>query len=271
MAMKSNFASINLKPLIPVLSIGLFALLWLVIFGAIAKSGILWSLSGDTIKESRAHVLHNRLFQYPPGDQIDVLLVGDPLFMDHIDQVHPVLKEVAYALEIPSFNYYDLVAVKATLRGVKVNRIVVQSSPHLWSDYWYRLPTLETNLWRAHTSSFQLSLNNAKLAFDTLKKWAKAKPKAKATKDRPESLFATHPTTDPRKVKDVHKTVRNILRKNGTIAWVVDKRFTPDDTPTSVLEFFNSKMDKNSIDRVKSGDIILDIEHVTIDKFQEGQ
>lgn len=268
---KFDMQTLNWRPFTPVVAILSFVFIWIVVFSAVAKTGVLWSLSSATYRDARVNVLQQQLFAKPPGNQVDVLVIGDREFIKNLQVQRPDLAKNAYVLQIPNFNYSDVAALRTAFSKISVARVLVQSSPHMWTDYWYKLPSQKTDLWDAQISSFKLSMDNVGLVFDTLSDWAKAKKAKTQVDERPVSLFATNPTTNPRRVRDISKTVRRLLAKNGTLVWVVDRSSVPDDTPQKVLEFFDAKMNPTSENKVKTGKVIANLATVSVNEWRGNQ
>jgi len=227
----------------PVGSITLWALAWLVLADVLVASGALWAVLGEDLGQQRRYSLQAQLFDDPPPETVGLLVVGDRAFVRDLQFHRPDLMAEAYAIAIPQFSLADLSAIGAALRGHSVEVLVIQSSPHMWTDYWFREPALNTTLWRGYGAMAGPSLNRLSVVLSVLRQAVEARPADPSTPDRPKSLLATHPSDQPRNANAIERDVKVLVGDVSRVTWLRDDRMTPEDTPSAVRDAFEARMD----------------------------
>lgn len=209
-------------------------------FNWLVSSGNAWQVMENSVKLERGYGLQRQLFSTPPSQKVPLLLVGDRLFIEQVRSLKPGLYASAYVLVIPAFNYSDFRSVFRAFKGRRVEKLIIQSSPHLWSDYWFKHKALNIDIWVNQGRQLCCTLWGAEIVFDSLRDMVK---KGKSVEDdRPASLLATHPTNKPRNAPRILLDIKSLVFDYERVAWVGDLQNLPVDAPDGLVDAFREKM-----------------------------
>jgi len=226
--------------------VGVWTLIWLLLIDLSIATGGLWGFISDHVSYKREYALQNQLFASDVPGNINWLFVGDEIFISKIKTSQN--KEGNYFLSIPDFSLADIAAIKSALGSVTVERIVIQASPYMWTNYWFKAPPLNVKLWVNYDKYSFVDLGRAKIFFSELKKCTKTKKgHGSATTIRPASLMATEPFDDPRNSRNYLKNIKKMVKnKVENIYWLRDTEGLPEDIPEEVMQSFDEKFGMES-------------------------
>lgn len=217
----------------------LSVLAWLSIFSVLLSTGILWSLVGRNLQRDRAYVLEAQLFDAGSRD-FDTVVVGDGLFITACRERMPSSAGRVLYLTIPSFHSADLQAFVDAMSGrLKPDRLVIQSSPHHWSNFWARSTPLNIELWLQYRSIPRPSFRAARTVFRALNARAQLTASAASSDSRPTSLMAVQWQATPDRASAALKKLGNVSSNEyRSVFWLRDVRqLAPDASPELVSAF----------------------------------
>jgi hypothetical protein len=223
---------------------------WLLIADLLVATGALHALVALTSPPTRMHSLERQLFALDQT-KFDAVIVGDPIF---IEKARARLAERAGGilfLQIPGFHLPDAETVaKAIRKTIGFERLVLQASPHFWSDLWMRQPALDINLWQGYGRSRWPQLKRARLVFDALAKRVAAPGADDRDRwPRPATLRGISWVETPKQTRRLMTTLGKLKPEGlGAVYWVPDRDGLAEDIEPDLQDNFNRRFDKGGFD-----------------------
>ncbi len=215
-----------------------FAALWFWLALLLVSRGMVWPLIEPLVAETRVFSLEAQLFALPAKRPYRRLFIGDRLFGAGLGSEFDADQDLLIA--IPWFSFADLKAISAAVQRLKPKLVVVQASPHLWSDYSVQAPALDTSLWmwRARRPAYSVAPLRYLLSLVPQVMTARQGEDG-ALPERPGSLLGTHGTDAPKGVRSVDALLTQSARVvKAPVRLLVDCQALPADTPGALLEEF---------------------------------
>jgi hypothetical protein len=215
-----------------------FAALWFWIALLLVARGMVWPLIEPLVADTRVFSLEAQLFALPAKRHYRRLFIGDRLFGESLGSEFDADKDLLIA--IPWFSFGDLKAVSAAVQRLKPKLVVVQASPHLWSDYAVQAPALDTSLWMWRVRRPAYSVAPMRYLLSLVPQVLTAREGDDgALPERPGSLLGTHWTDAPKGVRSVDALLTQSARVvKAPVRLLVDCQALPADIPGALLEDF---------------------------------
>ena len=215
-----------------------FAALWFWIALLLVSRGTLWPLIEPLVADTRVFSLEAQLFALPAKRHYRRLFVGDRLFGAALGSEYDADKDLLIA--IPWFSFGDLKAISAAVQTLKPKMVVVQASPHLWSDYSVQAPALDTSLWMWRVRRPAYSVAPMRYLLGLVPQVLTAGDGEEgALPERPGSLLGTHGTDAPKGVRSVDALLTQSMRVvKAPVRLLVDCQALAADIPGALLEDF---------------------------------
>jgi hypothetical protein len=223
------------------LGILFWVMVWLFFSHLVVTKGGLWSACSDNVSGLRKYSLQHQLFtQSPSSVNTKLLVVGDPMFIDQFRNKHGVQEKVNL-VSIPAFNYSDVDEVLNAFNGKKIDKLLIQSSPHLWSDYWYKHDKLDTSIWDRYERNNFAFLSDFKMLLSFTTDCVVPNSTKSEDVSRPKSLFAAQYSDAPRLANNMLRSIKAHFSDLSNVGWVVDKQHIPKDASSELLDAFDEK------------------------------
>jgi len=230
--------------------IALSVMIWLLIADLLIATGALHHLVSLKPSTMRAQSLEQQLFALKRSDFQDII-IGDPLFIEKARAALEGGPEEMFFLTLPGFHLADVATVaKAIRRRLTFERLVLQASPHFWSDLWMRQPALTIDLWLGYGETRWPQLKRAGLVFEVLAERLETIGKDDRERwTRPPTLRGISFVETPRKTSRMQKSLEG-LKPDGlqAVYWIADIDHLAADIGPALQQPFDDRFAKSGFE-----------------------
>ncbi|MEL6965600.1 MAG: hypothetical protein AAFO01_22825 [Pseudomonadota bacterium] len=248
----------------PLIWIAISVLSWLLVADLLVASGTLHRLASLKAPPLRIHSLEQQLFDLDQTDFSSVF-VGDRRFIEKAKaNLGERLGEQLF-LTIPGFHLPDIAILARAIRGrISFKRLILQASPHFWSDLWMRQPALNIDLWLGYGRSRWPDPKRARKVFDTLAERVAAADKSDYGRwVRPETLRGISWVETPRRAQRVMQSLERLTSKGlRSVYWIPDLDELPADISPELLGRFDNRFAEVGFDET-FGHVVTDFSELT--------
>lgn len=211
-------------------------------------SGLLFQMVRPRLELLEAHALEASLFDAHPLRPASAILIGDDRFLDEVAPMF-ACRQWLVRLRIPRPQFADVAIAAFYIRDSQPEWVVIQNLPHFWSDYRARWRKQNPRLWKHFVKPADglLPLDSVREVFDTVHRWAAAKPPSSVIHRRPKDFFnVAFSVPGWMQERAYQRLVESITPhvQSGVVAWVFDPGDIPADAPeatrAALIERFGS-------------------------------